>query len=275
MSADNNNFDPHRKAAKVMLAIVLVLSVTGYFLGLRQTASTPSSRDLAQIAAHSVEEDAPAPEARGYQRMADFPKPNHDWSNRLENLKTAGNYNLLTTNAPATADERMAATARRLERRAYDGAPPVVPHPIDQHSAASCLACHADGKIIKGRVASKVSHQHYSSCTQCHVPSSGLVAGGTAESGFPPLASNEFSGLETYGSGQRAYHGAPPTIPHPTIMRSDCASCHGISGAVGLKTSHPWRQSCTQCHAPSAELDQRLLRAESPRQDHTYARRDN
>ncbi|MFN7141654.1 MAG: hypothetical protein ACK4UN_20210, partial [Limisphaerales bacterium] len=73
------------------------------------------------------------------------------------------------------------------------------------------------------------------------------------------LALNEFIGFMSPGKGKRAYPGAPPTIPHPTAMRSDCMRCHGPNGVAGLKTSHPYRQSCTQCHAPSAELDQRLF----------------
>jgi hypothetical protein len=54
----------------------------------------------------------------------------------------------------------------------------------------------------------------------------------------------------------RDYDGAPPTIPHPTLMRGECASCHGVFGADGIKTTHPWRQSCTQCHAMNAVNDQ-------------------
>lgn len=46
------------------------------------------------------------------------------------------------------------------------------------------------------------------------------------------------------------------TIPHGTQLRSDCLSCHGPPGLVGLRTPHPDRQACVQCHAPNAELDE-------------------
>jgi cytochrome c-type protein NapB len=34
-------------------------------------------------------------------------------------------------------------------------------------------------------------------------------------------------------------------------------SCHGPNGLFGLRTPHPDRQSCFQCHVPEAGLDQR------------------
>jgi len=39
-------------------------------------------------------------------------------------------------------------------------------------------------------------------------------------------------------------------------MREDCMSCHGPQGLFGLRTPHPDRPSCLQCHVPNAELDQ-------------------
>ncbi|HRC56557.1 MAG TPA: hypothetical protein PKU97_11575, partial [Kofleriaceae bacterium] len=71
------------------------------------------------------------------------------------------------------------------------------------------------------------------------------------------VADSAFVGLPAPGRGERAWPGAPPTIPHTTWMRERCDSCHGVWGASGLRSTHPWRQSCTQCHAPAAALDQR------------------
>jgi cytochrome c-type protein NapB len=39
-------------------------------------------------------------------------------------------------------------------------------------------------------------------------------------------------------------------------------SCHGYTGLQGIRTTHPWRQNCQQCHAPSATMNQTLLAAE-------------
>ena len=254
-----NNFESHTKAAKVLLAVVIVAAVSGFFMGLRQTATTAESRGLAQMVTHPQEGQEPeAPEARSYLAMATLPKANDAWINELGKLAQPPT-DLFASNIIAALPSE--SVEQRLVRRAYDGAPPVIPHPVEQVSAASCLACHGEGKIIKDRVAARISHAHYSNCTQCHVPSVG--AGPPLQDlALEPLAGNSFSGLSTFGKGARAYEGAPPTIPHPTAMRGDCMSCHGPQGAAALRTSHPWRQSCTQCHLPSAELDQRGLLAD-------------
>ena len=64
----------------------------------------------------------------------------------------------------------------RALRRAYDGAPPVIPHPVRDGGAAECLACHATGFALAGRRASGVPHADFASCTQCHVVASGPFA---------------------------------------------------------------------------------------------------
>jgi cytochrome c-type protein NapB len=151
-----------------------------------------------------------------------------------------------------TEEMKLAALADRARNRAYDGAPPTIPHPVEAQSAASCLACHGEGLKVGDRVASKVSHAHLSNCTQCHVEQS--------PGGLPFRAEgteNGFVGVYRAGPGERASPGAPPTIPHHTWMRENCSSCHGPVTRPGTRTTHPWLTSCTQCHAPSAALDQR------------------
>jgi cytochrome c-type protein NapB len=152
----------------------------------------------------------------------------------------------------ATDEERRQALEERRARRAYDGAPPTIPHAVAEREL-DCVACHAQGAVIGRAVAPMRSHGVLPSCTQCHVPSSDPRPAPTP----PALADNEFVGLEGRRRGERAWAGAPPTIPHPTLMRSECTSCHGPTGKLGLRTPHPDRASCTQCHTPSAEMDQR------------------
>jgi cytochrome c-type protein NapB len=49
--------------------------------------------------------------------------------------------------------------------------------------------------------------------------------------------------------GGRATLGAPPTIPHRTLMRENCVACHDGPGArEEIRTSHPERLRCRQCH---------------------------
>jgi cytochrome c-type protein NapB len=153
---------------------------------------------------------------------------------------------------PPTEADRVQALAARAGRRAYDGAPPTVPHPVLEMAAPNCLACHERGARIGDKVAPLMSHDRRDSCLQCHVPAREPPTDSPAA-----VAHNSFAGLASYGPGGRAWPGAPPTIPHPTLDRGRCDSCHGPTGAVGLRTPHPDRQSCTQCHSPSAVLDQR------------------
>jgi cytochrome c-type protein NapB len=148
--------------------------------------------------------------------------------------------------------EREAVIVARAGRRAYDGAPPTIPHEVKQREFPDCLACHGQGAKIAGKRAPRMSHTRYDNCTQCHVPSAAPAPLPSAR----PIE-NEFAGLASPGPGTRAWPGAPPTIPHSTHMRSECSSCHGVGGVNGIRSTHPSRQSCTQCHAPNALLDQR------------------
>jgi nitrate reductase (cytochrome), electron transfer subunit len=151
-----------------------------------------------------------------------------------------------------TEEDRRRALESRRAHRAYEGAPPTIPHAIDHQALPACLACHSQGLVIAGKVAPRMSHEAYASCTQCHV----VEADPRPLQVAVPVLANTFVGLASWGPGERAWPGAPPTMPHPSHMRTECTSCHGTGGRVGLRSTHPYRQSCTQCHPPSAVLDQ-------------------
>ena len=256
------SFNRHRATRRVVLAVLLTAAVSGYFMGLRQTRSQVSLTRPTELSAvqgsHAGENaDSSVPGIVGYSKVnRKHSGPNAGWRSDLHLLASPPRL-ALTTNAPP--EFRAAAVAQRQTRRAFDGAPPVVPHPITQDSSAACLACHASGLAVKDRTASKVSHAHFSNCTQCHVPAGGpqIPVGDTGLR--EPLSGNTFAGFAAFGPGKRAWPGAPPTIPHATLMRSDCLSCHGPTGLYGLRTPHVERLLCTQCHAPDARLDQRLV----------------
>ena len=147
---------------------------------------------------------------------------------------------------------RAEAVARRAARRAYAGAPPTIPHPVDANDVTSCYQCHGEGTVIDNVVAPKISHQRYTNCTQCHAP----VMVGTPGTSEGLVVENRFAGVVSNGKGSRAYAGAPPTVPHPLLMRENCTSCHGTLGLAGMKTPHPWRVNCLQCHALDAQQQQ-------------------
>jgi nitrate reductase (cytochrome), electron transfer subunit len=129
-------------------------------------------------------------------------------------------------------------------RRAYPGAPPWIPHPVDDGDPLErgCLACHVDGGWVPRfqAYAPVVPHPDFTSCRQCHVPRTG-------QESFRPTTWETVPGPRIDRS---ALPGSPPPIPHALQMRENCVACHGGPAAVvEIRTTHPERVSCRQCHA--------------------------
>ncbi len=93
----------------------------------------------------------------------------------------------------ASLDAEPLSQERRL-LRAYEGAPPVIPHGIAPDSVNDCLACHEKGAKILGKIAPPMRHPRRESCTQCHVPDTVRERAGTARPAPPPLTSSTFVG---------------------------------------------------------------------------------
>lgn len=131
------------------------------------------------------------------------------------------------------------------ENRAYHGAPPVIPHPVTTSNtigANNCLKCHQNGGYVAKfeAFAPVTPHPKLSSCVQCHVPVNDERL----------FRESEFMGLNKPEMNQRAMMGSPPVIPHKIHMRETCLSCHsGPSAPRAIKTTHPERINCLQCHA--------------------------
>lgn len=238
------------RAIQILVAVVLTLSFVGFAVGTRAVeppVHAPVEADEPRAAA--------APAARTYAQLRDAP------------LRAALTWDKASARLAQDAEippvrDLDAVRTRRDARRAYDGAPPTVPHPVAQRDPGSCLSCHEQGLSVGGRVASSMSHEFKSQCLQCHVPGSGtgapgdaLLADALATAGT--YGQNRFVGHRGPPRGARAWDIAPPEIPHRTFMRERCLSCHAEGGSAPLRTSHPERESCQQCHAPSAALDQR------------------
>lgn len=246
------------KATTIVVAVVFTISVSGFFMGLRQTVSESSNETVVEETSHhEVDTHSNAIPAPSYAEIGQAGySPNSAWKSKLSDL------------APNDAFDSMISTDsdelryRRQTRRAYDGAPPVVPHPIDQWTAESCLQCHGDALRIGDVVAPGISHPEYTSCTQCHVSSEGLGSQWNT-SDFDLHTGNHFGGYHQPLEGKQAYPDSPPTIPHNVHMRQNCMSCHGPMGTSPIHTSHPERQSCNQCHVPGEDIDERNY-SESP-----------
>ncbi len=138
-------------------------------------------------------------------------------------------------------------TEERALGRAYDGAPPTIPH---EAGSGSCVTCHdADGSVIDGvGVAPASPHGDLAAagamrrCRQCHAPQEARAL----------LVASRFTGVaQGPWRGSRATPGAPPTIPHTLQLRAECLACHAGPGArAAIRTTHPERVRCRQCHVP-------------------------
>lgn len=128
----------------------------------------------------------------------------------------------------------------RAETRAYDGAPPVIPHDVPDLGRENCLACHTPGSVNNAdRIAPPRSHPAWGDCRQCHVEQHDIKA--FRRTAFLPLREPE--------RGHRQYSGAPPVTPHSVQNRADCAVCHiGEQAPPALRAAHGPRANCRQCH---------------------------
>ncbi len=129
--------------------------------------------------------------------------------------------------------------------RAYLGAPPAVPHPIEKRmtiGADVCLTCHKDGGYVPrwDAYTPVTPHPEMRNCRQCHNPrgdGSLFVPSDFRSNDRPELNGNPLPG-------------GPPPMPHSLNLRENCLACHAGPGAVKeLRTTHPDRVNCRQCHA--------------------------
>lgn len=236
-----------RRLVLVISAAATATALGGFFSGLNERHAPARTRP--SFVSRAVEGRAPT-----YAQERERRHPNRLRHETNLAAMTAQRPGVLDPVPPTDDARRADALARRALRRAYDGAPPTVPHPVDQGAFPACLNCHRSGMDVAGRVAPAMPHGDLGSCLQCHVVSERPMAGEPVGGG--PPADNSFEGLRPPLRGERAWLIAPPTIPHSTVMRGRCESCHGVL-SQGIRSTHPWRESCAQCHAPSAELDQR------------------
>lgn len=252
-----------RRISTVFLVCVICCAVLGYFVGLndgvpkvvnlRSTGLRPDS-SIPRTSETAVPDDSKLHAAITYTEIPyAVMGPTQGFRSVAKTLPSQANYDLFAEITLSPTDKE-ASSRQRASRRAYNGAPPIIPHAIQNTNDAACYACHANGMRMAGLKASVMSHPFLVNCTQCHAS--------------PPPApfqdidfavASSFVGLPAPKAGQRAFPGAPPAIPHSQWMRQNCIACHGgPNGWAGMESTHPWRTNCTQCHAPSAVLDQAI-----------------
>lgn len=153
---------------------------------------------------------------------------------------------------PARTDADTRTFAKYEDRRAFPGAPPAIPHPIDDgadfESGKRCAACHVKGGYVPkyNAYAPVTPHPNFYNCRQCHVPRRSDTL--FRETAWATVARPKMS--------LRAMPGAPPAIPHALQMRENCLACHsGPSSVPAIRSSHPERGNCRQCHVPRMTED--------------------
>lgn len=167
----------------------------------------------------------------------------------LAALAACGDKSLTTVRTSgveqSTADVRAAL-------RAYDGAPPVIPH---APSGVACTSCHNEqgmevpslGFAPPSPHAVTAATSALGRCEMCHVYTVGKDK--FKENGFTGLA-------QDMRKGQRWSEFSPPVIPHQVLLRERCQSCHlGKAARAEIKTPHPERERCTQCHVAKVSTD--------------------
>ena len=147
------------------------------------------------------------------------------------------------------AAARVASLEARAERRAYEGAPPVMPHSaVYGEGSRTCVDCHGAGFELGERIAHPMSHAELPNCVQCHIETDHEAFGDPGARKELPAWRGRSVPLRRASSPDAM--GQPPTIPHDLAMRGRCLSCHGELGYPGLRTTHPRRAQCVQCHIP-------------------------
>lgn len=140
-------------------------------------------------------------------------------------------------------------------RRAFPGAPPFIPHQVAttmDSDFQSCLGCHEKGGFATpfNAYSPITPHPELSNCRQCHVTQTNLDA-------FVPI---HWQTLDPPALGRAVLPGGPPPMPHDLQMRENCSACHsGPAAPAAIRTSHPERLYCRQCHVPE-QVDQPFTR---------------
>jgi cytochrome c-type protein NapB len=228
------------RGVQVILFVIIAFALVGFFVGIDQGATETYIQRDSSNSDVSIETAAAIP----------APAYNAHWKSDYAHITKVDTPLFEEFNPSEQA--RVLSWASRSEGRAYHGAPPVIPHAADTSSNNNCMSCHADSVRIGSSTANAIPHPYLASCQQCHAPSHNE---GFATGFKPPV--NTFVGVAAPLAGDTAWEGAPPVIPHSTLMRNNCSACHGQNGDQGIRTPHPWQSSCMQCHVPSAKLDQR------------------
>lgn len=195
----------------------------------------------------------------------------------------AGVFRTRTIEATSTgdADRRPTAHPRTLSTfralRPYPGAPPRVPHGLstEEIRASRCNTCHERGGYVPrfASYAPLTPHPELTACLQCHALDDALV-GVALPDGSPDAICRQChdpargtrspaaaADRPWWPAAPAAANGLPPAIPHDLDLRGNCLACHMGPGAVEeIRTTHPERTDCRQCHVSAGPVSEPFVR---------------
>lgn len=176
----------------------------------------------------------------------------------------------------SSAHPRTLATFRAL--RAYPGAPPRVPHGLtsDELRMTRCPTCHERGGWVErfSAYAPVTPHPEFEACLQCHaidaavtgIPLPGRAPDAVCRQCHDPGNPASMSGAQEVDAASwpepaPAAAGEPQPIPHDLQLRGNCVACHvGPGAVVEIRTTHPERSDCRQCHVVADPENDGLFR---------------
>ena len=141
------------RTAFVLFVVAVTVGVVGFLVGTSPNAVLRRAPTVATPVAS-------AERARSYSDLRG--------ERRGPNAGMYGAAAFAALGTPLETPGSAQAQAVRLLRRAYAGAPPVIPHPITQNTVGACLQCHEHGMTVGNKQAPGMSHERFASCTQCH-----------------------------------------------------------------------------------------------------------
>jgi 5-methylcytosine-specific restriction endonuclease McrA len=152
------------KGLNVLLVCSIAAAFAGFFVGMDKPELAASRRNVKPADFRTPESTPNVLPAVVYGKMNGIERgPNAAWENSINKLVPSLPEN--------TKGLRQVSLADRALNRAFKGAPPVIPHRVNQQDPAGCMSCHDEGKILGDHVAAIIPHNFRPNCTQCHVES--------------------------------------------------------------------------------------------------------
>ena len=179
-----------------ILVIVVAIAILGFILGL--VNETPPAMDRpVPVAIVPDPHDVTVITATPYWELPETGLgPTRHWVQSLQRLIRP----LDDTAGPIEASKD--SFVQRSLRRAYAGAPPVIPHAVNQLGFDSCISCHGESVSIGGKEARPLPHPYLENCLQCHGTRAPDLLGAIAE------PANTFVGSVSPSRND----GPPPTL---------------------------------------------------------------